>query len=149
MAVIFWLSSFPRFEFVPDRWQIEPVSLTVHALEYGLLAALLWRAAQRTPALSCWSWQASLLITLLYAASDEVHQAFVPGRYADVRDWLADAAGAAVAVWLLQRRAQVSPARGAARSFRQTNTCGTMPPDPETPRTGRKAHRSLRKGDAA
>lgn len=105
MGVIFWLSSFPRFDFVPERWQIEPVSLTVHALEYALLAALLWLAARRTPGLAQRAWQASLLIALFYAASDELHQAFVPGRFADVRDWLADAAGAAAAVWLLQWRA--------------------------------------------
>lgn len=117
MVVIFWLSSLPRFDFVPDRWQIEPVSLTVHALEYALLAALLWLAARRTPGLAQRAWQASLLIALLYAASDELHQAFVPGRYADVRDWLADAAGAAVAVWLLHRRARAEHAQAARSQF--------------------------------
>ena len=30
----------------------------------------------------------------LYAATDEIHQSFVPGRDADVRDWFADTIGA-------------------------------------------------------
>jgi VanZ family protein len=33
-------------------------------------------------------------IAAVYAASDEWHQSFVPGRSADPADWLADAAGA-------------------------------------------------------
>ena len=36
----------------------------------------------------------AFLITVLYAATDEVHQMFVPGRMADVLDLFADAGGA-------------------------------------------------------
>ena len=38
----------------------------------------------------------AFLITVAYAATDEVHQMFVPGRTADVFDLLADAGGATV-----------------------------------------------------
>jgi VanZ family protein len=31
-----------------------------------------------------------------FGASDEFHQAFVPGRTADVADWMADTLGAAI-----------------------------------------------------
>jgi VanZ family protein len=46
---------------------------------------------------------AAWAIATVYGAFDEVHQGFVPERTSDVRDWLADAIGAAtavVAVWL-------------------------------------------------
>lgn len=36
---------------------------------------------------------ASLGFSLAYAASDEVHQSFVPGREMSLMDWLADAVG--------------------------------------------------------
>lgn len=35
------------------------------------------------------------LIGILYAATDELHQYFVPGRSCDFTDWLADIAGLA------------------------------------------------------
>jgi VanZ family protein len=41
---------------------------------------------------------ATMIISIVYAVTDEVHQLFVPGRYGDVVDVLADAAGAALAL---------------------------------------------------
>lgn len=45
----------------------------------------------------------------LYGITDELHQVYVPGRTADVADWLVDMAGALVGVWLyrLTKRAPV------------------------------------------
>lgn len=44
----------------------------------------------------------SLLFLSLYAALDEIHQYFIPGRYADVFDWTADVIGGAIAILLLR-----------------------------------------------
>lgn len=44
----------------------------------------------------------SLLLLSLYAALDEIHQYFIPGRYADVLDWAADVIGGAIAIFLLR-----------------------------------------------
>ncbi|MDP2036780.1 MAG: VanZ family protein [Ignavibacteria bacterium] len=44
----------------------------------------------------------SLLFLSLYAALDEIHQYFIPGRYADVLDWAADVIGGSIAIFLLR-----------------------------------------------
>lgn len=36
---------------------------------------------------------ASMAFSMAYAATDEIHQAFVPGRDANLMDWIADIAG--------------------------------------------------------
>ena len=52
------------------------------------------------------AWLVAFLLTMLYAFSDEFHQTFVPGRYADPWDLFFDALGAllALALWLYWRR---------------------------------------------
>jgi VanZ family protein len=40
---------------------------------------------------------------LAYAATDEIHQAFVPGRYPDAADWVADALGVAAGCFFFYR----------------------------------------------
>ena len=44
---------------------------------------------------------AAVGLTVLYGLSDEIHQRFVPGRVADVRDLMADTIGALVGVVLV------------------------------------------------
>ena len=63
-----------------------------HMAEYGLLWFLWHRALQRPSPLP------AALITLAYAASDELHQSFVDGRHGTPVDVLIDAAGIAVAI---------------------------------------------------
>ena len=60
-----------------------------HLTEYAMLALLLWRAV-RKPVKNDprpWIWREArlaLLLVVLYAASDEFHQLFVPSRDAAV-----------------------------------------------------------------
>lgn len=69
----------------------------VHFVEYAVLGLLVAHASLRT-----WPRHAPLrtlgvavLIALGWGVLDEIHQAFVPGRQADVWDLVADAVGAA------------------------------------------------------
>ena len=43
----------------------------------------------------------TIIISLSYGAIDELHQIFIPGRSADIRDWLADSTGVILGVFVL------------------------------------------------
>lgn len=67
-----------------------------HMGEYGILCLLLYRAFSST---SGCLWKRhpvmfSILFTVLYGFSDEIHQMFVPMRTADMADVLANSLGA-------------------------------------------------------
>jgi VanZ family protein len=44
----------------------------------------------------------SVIVSLLYAISDELHQVFVPGRAGELKDFLVDASGVVIAVIIYQ-----------------------------------------------
>lgn len=85
------------------------VRKAAHFTEYCFLALLLWRLVHFDPAFAaCRSWDflAALLLAALYAASDELHQGFVPGRDSSLRDVLLDTCGAGfglAAFWAARR----------------------------------------------
>jgi hypothetical protein len=101
MAVIFASSSLPREE-VPEfgAWDFL-VKKGGHLLGYALLAAayLHGLAYGRPPGAR--HMLLAVTFAALYGASDEFHQAFVPGRKAMVADVLIDALGAMIGagVW--------------------------------------------------
>ena len=85
------------------------VRKTAHLAEYAMLGLLLWRLFYFEPALAARRNRAfvtALLVSALYAASDEFHQSFVPSREAAVRDVLLDTCGAGfglAALWVGRR----------------------------------------------
>ena len=99
LALIFHLSGQPL-----GAWVTPYPDYVLHAAEYFVLAVLLVRAFNS--GLGTAVPDRRLLLTLAlciaYAASDEVHQYFVPGRSADYRDVLADGAGAALGLLAVQ-----------------------------------------------
>jgi VanZ family protein len=69
--------------------------VSAHLIEFGVLAALLFRALAIQGTLTVSRlWLLVVLATTAYGASDEFHQAFVPGRYPSWLDIAYDAAGA-------------------------------------------------------
>src|SRR5690606_6971718 len=97
-ALIFALSSIPSQRMPAGQlWQYDKLA---HGAVYGVLGLLLYRAiraGQRRPR----PWLAGLLAVLgagIYGATDELHQSFVPGRFASNLDLLADIVGAALFV---------------------------------------------------
>lgn len=101
MAVIFYLSSQPRLPQAPGPHLDTLLKKLAHIGEYTLLYVLLVRAFRRNHNLE-WAMPISLLATAIYAISDEVHQAFVPGRHANWYDVLIDISGGLM-LWGLLR----------------------------------------------
>jgi len=111
--VFLWCALIFGFSSLPDRrTEGAPLAETMsrkgaHLVEYGVLALLLLRA------FSAEGWErrralgAAFLFSVAYAASDEIHQYFVPGRYAKVRDVALDGLGAALALSVYARRSAV------------------------------------------
>lgn len=98
-AAIFWQSCFPSLleeSLFPHQDKL------LHLTAYGLMAALAARAlGQERPEMS----RSRLFIlaagfTILFGLSDEIHQAFVPGRSASVGDWVADIFGSGIGAWI-------------------------------------------------
>ena len=73
-----------------------------HFIEYAILGGLLARAfvkAKPSVVPSQLIWGMAVLISILYGASDEWHQTFVPGRFATLADWVADVVGSIAGVF--------------------------------------------------
>ncbi len=92
MGLIFYLSSRPRTS-ITEIYLIDfLIFKTLHMIEYALLYALLLRAMWgegKSKKVYLWAF----LIALVYAASDEIHQTYVPGREGRARDVVIDTAG--------------------------------------------------------
>ncbi len=73
---------------------------SAHMFVYGVLYLLFYRAISVTSSkkYTAGAWKFGLLLTLVYAASDELHQMFVPGRYGTIRDVGYDMLGASIAL---------------------------------------------------
>jgi len=74
------------------------VRKNAHFIAYFVLGVLAANALGRSGLHGYKSILSALLICILYAVSDEVHQLFVPGRAGQVKDVIIDNAGASVGI---------------------------------------------------
>ncbi|MGE5676007.1 MAG: VanZ family protein [Mycobacterium leprae] len=129
MEVIFRASATPNLKTVPiaQRFGLLPqlmgpvltdvlellIRKSAHLLSFALLALLLdWALAGGKD----WRRRAvAFALTVLYAASDEIHQLFVPGREGRVTDVLIDSSGALIALLLVSAVARRRQRARAAR----------------------------------
>ena len=93
-ALIFVLSSISAFGTDLGVWEFI-LPKAVHLLEFAVLGFLLLWATRHE--------SAALVGGILYAASDEVHQRFVPGRHGSVLDVVIDTVGVAIGIYLARR----------------------------------------------
>jgi len=100
MAAIFAVSAQPSLPHVPKDWLDLLLKKLGHASAYGLLAWLYLRALRGNTSAAGRLRLLSLVLAVIYAVTDEVHQSFVPGRHPSPLDVLIDGAGAALAMGL-------------------------------------------------
>ena len=80
------------------------VRKAAHFTEYFILYVLLYRAISTKENTSIKSFIWTLFIVFVYACSDELHQAFVPGRGPAFRDVLVDTCGGLTAFLIIYIR---------------------------------------------
>ena len=101
MALIFVISSLEQPPLPMPKFEWLTIDKLYHFIEYGILSVLLSIALVKAPPKrfpTKWIWITAALISILYGASDELHQKFVPGRYATLADWVADVIGSIAGV---------------------------------------------------
>jgi len=93
MLVIFLQSSSGKIS-LPDIG-IDWFDKIVHFFVFGLLAILMLRGikiANNRVLQNHFVW-ISILTCIIFGATDEIHQLFVPGRFGSLSDWIADILG--------------------------------------------------------
>lgn len=112
MTAIFLFSSTPSSELPDYGFWDTLVKKGGHVIGYALLALSYWYWMRFDPKKGWLAW----MLAVLYAATDEFHQSFTPGRHASFEDVLIyDNLGALFAVlaggWLLERKAKAVVSR--------------------------------------
>jgi len=95
--LIFYFSSLPAGATGPDTLLFKVISKMSHFIIFGILSILYlfsikWKKPLEDTGKGVFI--LSLLLSVIYAATDEYHQSFSNGRYARFADVLLDASGA-------------------------------------------------------
>ena len=116
-AIIFLFSANPDpYKYLPEAWrylipirEISDSSLAellgqlMHFLEYAVLSFLMARALHHTLPSSQKINLLTIIFTMIFALSDEIHQLFVPGRTFQVIDLIIDFLGILFGLFLYTR----------------------------------------------
>jgi len=106
MGLIFWFSNHPSNELPNFDWADKLIKKTGHVVVYAMLAGSYLYALDMRVDKSWLAW----LLAILFAATDEYHQAFVPGRHPSVWDVLIfDNFGALISLWLANKYIMQKP----------------------------------------
>jgi VanZ family protein len=97
MMLIYYFSSLPAGATGPDTLLFKVISKMSHFVIFGILSILYlfsikWKKPLKDTGKGVFIF--SLLLAVIYAATDEYHQSFTHGRYARLADILLDASGA-------------------------------------------------------
>ena len=124
MALIFVVSSLEQPPLPMPEFEWLTIDKLYHFIEYAILGALVARAlvkARPSVVPARLVWHVAAVFSILYGASDEWHQTFVPGRFATLADWVADVLGSVagvLGVYLYYRSSRQSAVSGQERKKR-------------------------------
>jgi VanZ family protein len=109
VGLIYWLSSQPDSSLKELGLSGDLLAIAGHLSLFGILTLLLVLALRRTTSLAHHTVsRLALLLVMLFALSDELHQRSVPGRSSSLSDWLVDVAAALLVLllirWWIRRR---------------------------------------------
>ena len=115
MAIIFVLSSQSGLRISEDVAVERPFRVVAHLGIYALLAGLVLFGLGGVQRPSLRNTTIAFVVAVIYGATDELHQSFVPDRTGRLDDLLTDTVGAviglviayAVLTWLARQRTQV------------------------------------------
>lgn len=116
-AIIFFFSANPDpYRYLPESWRTlipirtasssslaEWIGQIMHFVEYAILAFLLMRALTMTFPPTTNISLLTIVLAMVFALSDEIHQIFVPGRAFQVVDLVIDLLGVLFGVFLYTR----------------------------------------------
>ena len=127
MGIIFYLSSLPTVLPLPSPLLDLVVKKSSHMIGYGVLAWFYYLGltiAGRVPPEEAmpWTWG----MALFYAATDEFHQGFVPGRHSSPLDVIIDGTGAILGLLLVRWVASKHREFSARRSTGESTVVGKM-----------------------
>lgn len=108
-ALILTVSSLPNFG--PPDLGISFIDKIAHFVEYGIFAFLALRSLGKLPIFQNRNklYWGTIVISVVFAALDEWHQAYIPGRFADIYDFFSDSLGIAIVVLAAYMRSNQSP----------------------------------------
>jgi len=130
MALIFYSSAQPD---PAPRLTALVWDKVLHFSGYALLAVLFCRALRGERIALYAAAILAVVLTSVYGATDEWHQAFTPNRTSDVHDWIADSTGAVLGAAVYALAAVSMASRRLRRLPRSPLDRSSRPPAPDAP----------------
>ena len=117
--VIFMFSAMPTNPVSQIRLTDFIIKKSAHIIEYAIFTTFLYRALHACGINKKEAGICSVILAILYGASDEFHQSFTPGRDPKLRDVFFDTIGAISATYLLWNLLPKAPSslKGLARKL--------------------------------
>ena len=110
-VIIFVQSSYPT---VQKTYDLPHIDKLIHLAGFAILGVLFFRGFKNSRFKSDFALirTASILLTGIYGATDELHQYYVPYRTADIWDVFSDLSGGFLGVYIYQALLKKYPAIG-------------------------------------